>query len=156
MKALQTIKEKAGNLLKRTSNFLSSNIKSVYAILITSILFLGLNLKHQAEYSILLLEVEKSYIKLDGDYRLGQQINKEQSDFIDFHGDINHNLRKINSEQELALENAREAINSIVLELNYQKTMVQKLVEYLKSIEEWPPKIAPPARPQPINPDKTI
>ena len=136
MKALQTIKEKAGNLLKRTSNFLSSNIKSVYAILITSILFLGLNLKHQAEYSILLLEVEKSYIKLDGDYRLGQQINKEQSDFIDFQGDINHNLRKINSEQELALENAREAINSIVLELNYQKTMVQKLVEYLKSIEE--------------------
>ena len=90
-----------------------------------------MNLKHQAEYSILLLEVEKSYIKLDGDYRLGQQINKEQSDFIDFQGDINHNLRKINSEQELALENAREAINSIVLELNYQKTMVQKLVEYL-------------------------
>ena len=47
---------------------------------------------------------------------------------------MDDNLRKINSEQELALENAREAINSIVLELNYQKTMVQKLVEYLNRI----------------------
>jgi len=156
MKALKILKEKTGNLLKRTSNFLIDNLKTVYAISITSIIFLGLNLKQQAEYSVLLLEVEKNYIELEGAHGLAVQANKHQSDFIDFQGKINHSLRKVNLDQEAALENARESISGIIYELDYQKAIVQKLVEYLKSIKEWPPKIAPPARPQPIDPDKTI
>ena len=130
MKALQTIKEKTGNLLKRTSNFLIDTSKTVCAILITSIIFLGLNLKQQAEYSVLILEVEKSYIKLEGAHNLAVQVNKEQSDFIDFQGQVNHSLRKVNSDQGVALENARESISVVVSELNYQKAMVQKLHEY--------------------------
>jgi len=156
MKAPKNIKEKAGHLLKQTSNFLANNIKSIYAILITSILFLGWNLKQQADYSVLFLEIEKSYIELEGNYKLAVRVNKEQSDFIDFQGEINHNLRKINGKHEDTIGRAGDAIQGLSVELEFQKAMVQKLVEYLKSIKEWPPKISPPQRPEPVDPDKII
>ena len=57
MKALKILREKAGNLLKRTSNFLNDNIKSIYAVLVTAILFIGLGLKYQTDYTIKLLEI---------------------------------------------------------------------------------------------------
>jgi len=156
MKALKILREKAGNLLKRTSNFLNDNIKSIYAVLVTAILFIGLGLKYQADYAINLLEIQKDVIGVEGNLNLARQINKEQGDFIDFQGEINHSLRKLNTKQENTLQRAGEAIQSLSAELEFQKAMVQKLIEYLKSIKEWPPKIAPPQRPEPIDPDKLI
>jgi len=156
MKALKILREKTGNLLKQTSNFLNDNIKSLYAVLVTSILFIGMGLKYQADYTIRLLEIQKDVIGIEGNLNLAKQVNKEQADFIDFQGEINHSLRKINTKQENTLQRAGEAIQSLSAELEFQKAMVQKLIEYLKSIKEWPPKIAPPQRPAPIDPDKII
>jgi len=156
MKALKILREKAGNLLKRTSNFLNDNIKSIYAVLVTAILFIGLGLKYQTDYTIKLLEIQKDVIGIEGNLNLAKQINKEQGDFIDFQTEINHGLRKLNARHEDTMERASEAIRSLSVELEFQKAMVQKLVEYLKSIKEWPPKIDPPQRPEPIDPDKII
>ena len=156
MKALKILREKAGNLLKRTSNFLNDNIKSIYAVLVTAILFIGLGLKYQADYAINLLEIQKDIIGVEGNLNLAKQVNKEQADFIDFQSEINHNLRKINAKQDDTLQRASEALQGLSAELEFQKAMVQKLIEYLKSIKEWPPKIAPPQRPAPIDPDKII
>ena len=157
MKALRILREKAGNLLKRTSNFLNDNIKSIYAVLVTAILFIGLGLKHQADYAIKLLEIQKDVISIEGNLNLARQINKEQSDFIDFQGEMNHSLRKLNTEQQNTLQRAGEAIYELTNELTYQKAFIQKLVENLKSIKEWPPKnMAPPERPKPTDPDKWI
>jgi hypothetical protein len=157
MKALRILREKAGNLLKRTSNFLNDNIKSIYAVLVTAILFIGLGLKHQADYAIKLLEIQKDVISIEGNLNLARQINKEQADFIDFQTEINHSLRKLNADQQNTLQRAGEAIYELTNELTYQKAFIQKLVEYLKSIKEWPPKnMVPPERPKPTDPDKWI
>ena len=157
MKALKILREKAGNLLKRTSNFLNDNIKSIYAVLVTAVLFVGLGLKYQADYAIRLLEIQKDVIGIEGNLNLAKQVNKEQSDFIDFQGEMNHSLRKLNTEQQNTLQRAGEAIYELTNELTYQKAFIQKLVEYLKSIKEWPPKnMAPPERPKPTDPDKWI
>jgi hypothetical protein len=154
MKALKIIREKTGNLLKRTSNLLNDNIKSIYAVLVTVVLFVGIGLKYQTDYTINLLKIQKDVVGIQGRLNSAKQINKEQSDFIDLQSEMNYSLRKSNSNQQDALQQASEGIYELSVELTYQKAMVQKLVEYLKSMKEWPPKIAPPARPQPIDPDK--
>ena len=157
MKALRILREKAGNLLKRTSNFLNDNIKSIYAVLVTAILFIGLGLKHQADYTIKLLEIQKDVITIEGNLNLYKLVNKEQSDFIDFQGEMNHSLRKLNADQKDTLQRASEAIYELNNEITYQRVFIQKLVEYLKSIKEWPPKnMVPPERPKPTDPDKWI
>lgn len=157
MKILRTLREKTGNLLKRTSNFLNDNIKSIYAVLVTTILFSGLGLKYQADYTIKLLEIQKDVIGIEGSLNLAKQINKEQSDFIDFQGEINNGLRELNTKQQNTLQRAGDVIYELSNELTYQKAFIQKLVEYLKSIKEWPPKnMAPPERPKPTDPDKWI
>jgi len=154
MKALKIIREKTGNLLKRTSILLNDNIKSIYAVLVTVVLFVGIGLKYQTDYTINLLKIQKDVVGIQGRLNSAKQINKEQSDFIDLQSEMNYSLRKSNSNQQDALQQASEGIYELSVELTYQKAMVQKLVEYLKSMKEWPPKIAPPARPQPIDPDK--
>ena len=155
MKILKKLREKTGNLLKRTSNFLNDNIKSIYAVLVTAILFIGLGLKYQADYAVKLLEIQKDVITIEGNLNLYKLVNKEQSDFIDFQGEMNHSIRKLNANQKDTLQRASEAIYELNNEITYQRAFIQKLVEYLKSIKEWPPKnIAPPERPKPTDPDK--
>jgi len=155
MKILKKLREKTGSLLKRTSNFLNDNIKSIYAVLVTAILFTGLGLKYQSDYAIRLLEIQKDFITIEENLNLYKLVNKEQSDFINFQGEANHSLRKLNANQKDTLQRASEVIYELTNELTYRQAFIQKLVEYLKSIKEWPPKnMAPPERPKPTDPDK--
>jgi hypothetical protein len=155
MKILKKLREKTGSLLKRTSNFLNDNIKSIYAVLVTAILFTGLGLKYQSDYAIRLLEIQKDFITIEENLNVYKLVNKEQSDFINFQGEANHSLRKLNANQKDTLQRASEVIYELTNELTYRQAFIQKLVEYLKSIKEWPPKnMAPPERPKPTDPDK--
>jgi hypothetical protein len=47
----------------------------------------------------------------------------------------------------------RQGLDGAVGALNEQSALIQRLVDYLKSIGHWPPKIAPP---KPTDPDKWI
>jgi len=64
---------------------------------------------------------------------------------IDQFGMINE-LLKTSDQQHEQIERAGETINE-------QGMILQKLVDYLKSIGHWPPKIK---KPEPIDPDKWI
>tara|TARA_Y100000588_G_scaffold24072_1_gene24093 strand:- start:8335 stop:8784 length:450 start_codon:yes stop_codon:yes gene_type:complete len=68
---------------------------------------------------------------------------KEIAEFSDFLFKVNQDLRQRVNAQQSALEEASIIINN-------QRAMLEKLIEYMKRIGEWPPKIDPP---KPIDPD---
>ena len=64
---------------------------------------------------------------------------KELSDFLQ---DVNGKVREENVRYSLSLQEA----SRVIME---QSRIIERLVEYLKSIDDWPPKISPP---KPVNP----
>ena len=70
---------------------------------------------------------------------------KQVTEFADFLSEINQSLRREASKNQSTLEEAALIINN-------QRVILESLVEYLKKIGEWPPKIDPP---RPIDPDTT-
>ena len=76
---------------------------------------------------------------------LTKENNELTATVVDQFGMINDLLVTANRQRELE-EQAVETINQ-------QTAILQKLVDYLKKIGHWPPKIAPP---KPTDPDKWI
>ena len=82
--------------------------------------------------------------------RLHQELQMKEEqlgaliEYSDFMSEANRSLREENMKQAQKLQEA-------VIILNNQSAVIQKLVEYLKSINEWPPKTDPP---KPIDPGK--
>lgn len=70
------------------------------------------------------------------------EILRETEEYADFMGEVNSSLRKQNEKLSLGIDEAGSM-------LYQQQALIERLIEYLKSINEWPPKISPP---KPINP----
>lgn len=73
--------------------------------------------------------------------QLGKEL-KEVEEFSDFLQDVNGKVREENVRYSLSLQEA----SRVIME---QSRIIERLVEYLKSIDDWPPKISPP---KPVNP----
>ena len=69
--------------------------------------------------------------------------HKAAGEYIDFQQLVISNYRNRTELQDIHLEQHRDM-------LNRQALMLKSLIDYLKQIKEWPPKIDPP---KPINPD---
>ena len=97
-----------------------------------------------------LLVQDMKYASKEIDHLMDKiELTKENAELtatvVDQFGMINDLLVTANRQRELE-EQAVETINQ-------QTAILQKLVDYLKKIGHWPPKIAPP---KPTDPDKWI
>ena len=129
------------------------NATSIYSGCIVAILMMGLmivqGMRHTAKEINHLRDKEK-LIKITEQIELTRI---EEHKFIDFQSEIIHDLRQANEKKDLYIMRANEIIGTLSRELSHSKAIVETLKEYLKKLGEWPPKVAPPSRPQPINPD---
>tara|TARA_Y100000310_G_scaffold337118_1_gene423345 strand:- start:709 stop:1086 length:378 start_codon:yes stop_codon:yes gene_type:complete len=115
------------------------NAKSIYtgcfvALIMTAIMIIQ-DMKH----------ISKEVDHFSKEIKLIEENNELSRDSIDQFGMIQDLLKTQNSQNE-HLEQATTIINE-------QVVLIQRLIEYLKSINHWPPKIDPP---KPIDPDKWI
>ncbi len=82
-----------------------------------------------------------------------QLARAEEHKIIDFQSEIVRDLRKTNEKKDLYIMRANEVVNTLSGELSYAQAIITTLREYLMKLGEWPPKVAPPSRPKPINPN---
>ena len=104
--------------------------KYIYLIFVITIInflvWFNISIKHTAE----LLKSETEKVGLVIQFEQLNNTATEQNDFINFQNDILTKQRK-----------QLEESNQI---RRMQEDILSKLIEYLKSINHWPPKIAPP------------
>ena len=129
--------------MKKLWDWGNRNVKSIYtgcvvALLMMIVIFVkdiqntNREIKRLGEMGQLL----ESHEKLVEDY-------KAAGEFIEFQQLVMDNLRNENALQERYLMRLTEMINK-------QSLTLKALIDYLKEIKEWPPKIDPP---KPIDPD---
>ncbi len=126
----------------------------VCAVLITSICFLGYNLKITADYekelSLLSNQLIKSIEIVDTQTLLLNEqklLLKEQDSYM---GEIMSLLQK----QGKTLNNQSDELEELKGALFMKTLYYNALVEYMKKIGEWPPKIPPPLDPDKITNSK--
>jgi uncharacterized protein YoxC len=125
--------------MKKLLAWVNKNAKSIYtgcfvALIMTMIIIIQ-DTKH----------VSKEIDHFSREIKLIEENNELSRDSIDQFEMIQDLLSTRNS-QNGHLDQATTIINE-------QVALIQRLIEYLKSINHWPPKIDPP---KPIDPDKWI
>lgn len=80
--------------------------------------------------------------------------NKIIGEYADLQSKIMYSLRQENEKKDLYITRANDLISDLSRELSYARAVVEVLKEYLKKLGEWPPKVAPPSGPAPIDPDR--
>jgi hypothetical protein len=128
---------------KKIFGVLCENYFSVCSILLITIIFILFNtcknLEHSKEKFLLMEDnIRIQYVLKDYERRL-----VEREEVIDFQGEIIGDWKKTIQSQETALIRANDIINSY-------KATIDALVEYIKKLGKWPPKI------DPVDPDKWI
>ena len=129
------------------------NAASIYTGCIVAVLMIGLMIAQGMRHTvkeISHLRDKKDLISITEQIQLARV---EEHKFIDFQSEIIYGLRQENERKDLYIMRANEVISALSKELSHAQAIIETLKEYLKKLGEWPPKVAPPSRPQPINPD---
>ena len=131
----------------------NKNATSIYTGCVVAILMAGLIIVQDMRYTakeIIHLREKGDLINVIEEIQLART---EEHKFIDFQSEIVHDLRKANEKKDLYIMRANEVVNALSGELSHAQAIITTLREYLMKLGEWPPKVAPPSRPKPINPN---
>ena len=129
-KTLIRIKEGAKNLLIRISRHETILYISIVVFMLVFALFIRGEIKHSAE----ILKIQKEKAILIYEIQSVNSLSQDKSSVIQFQGEI--------------LTKQRENLDKADEMINMQNNLLEKLIQHLKNVGEWPPKI------KPIDPDK--
>lgn len=129
-KTLIRIKEGAKDLLTKISRHETILYISIVVFMLGFAFFIRGEIKHSAE----ILKIQKEKAILIYEIQSINSLSQDKNSLIQFQGEI---LTK----QHENLEKADEMIDM-------QNNLLEKIIQHLKNIGEWPPKI------RPIDPDK--
>tara|TARA_Y100000310_G_scaffold344149_1_gene455385 strand:+ start:3401 stop:3844 length:444 start_codon:yes stop_codon:yes gene_type:complete len=114
---------------KMWSFLLKHNITVCACLILTSIYF-SLTILNNVDHAKKHLDLLKDNLTLEAELRETASVLKDQSEFIDFQSEIVGSQRG-------ALEKQEETMLK-------QNDILRQLINYLKSIDHWPPKPLPP------------
>jgi len=110
-------------------NFLDKNSTSIYVftfcIIISALLIFVQEIKHTSE----MLKTHTQGLVITGELERQIKLSEEKDEFIDFQSEI--------------LLKRREQLEKASGTLNQQELIIRQLIDYLKSIKHWPPRIEP-------------
>jgi hypothetical protein len=120
-------------LWNRGWSFLLKYNVTVCACLVLTCVYFSLTILNDVDHTKKQLNLLKDNLTLGVELKETVGILKDQSEVIDFQSEVLGNQRK-------ALDKQEETILQ-------QDSILRRLVEYLKSIDHWPPKPLPPVDP---------
>ena len=110
-------------------NFLDKNSTSLYVftfcIIISALLLFVQEIKHTS----VMLKNHVQSVAIAGELERQLHLSKEKDEFINLQSEILHKQR--------------EQLEKTSYTLEEQETIIRQLIQYLKSIKHWPPKIEP-------------
>ncbi len=110
-------------------NFLDKNSTSLYVftfcIIISALLLFVQEIKHTS----VMLKNHTQSLAITGELERQLHLSKEKDEFINFQSEI--------------LYKQREQLEKTSYTLEKQEIIIRQLIQYLKSIKHWPPRIEP-------------
>ena len=110
-------------------NFLDKNSTSLYVftfcIIISALLLFVQEIKHTS----VMLKSHARSVAIVGELERQLSLSKERDEYINFQSEILHKQR--------------ERLEKTSYALGEQEAIIRQLIQYLKSIKHWPPRIEP-------------
>lgn len=110
-------------------DFLNKNSTSIYVlafcVIISTLIMFVQEIKHTSE----MLKTHAQTLVITGELKRQMNLSKEKDEFMNFQSEILHKQR--------------ERLEKTDYALGEQETIIRQLIQYLKSIKHWPPKIEP-------------